>query len=144
MERLLGVAAGWVRKTARGGRGQTILIGAVTECILGEGKVEGVRLKDGRLIPADLVVMALGIRPNTALATEAGLAVGRGIHVDDHTVTSDPSITAAGECVEHRGLFSALVAPLGGVGGLLARGVRTGARCGRTGAATGPRPTRGG
>src|SRR3546814_5821201 len=53
-----------------------------------------------------LVVMAVGIRPNTALAKEAGLAVGRGIHVDDHMVTSDPSITAVGECVEHRGLRS--------------------------------------
>src|SRR3546814_7014725 len=76
MERQLDEAAGWLLKTALEGRGQTILTGADTECILGESKVEGVRLKDGRLIPADLVVMAVGIRPNTALAKEAG-PIGR-------------------------------------------------------------------
>lgn len=112
MERQLDEAAGWLLKTALEARGQTILTGADTAEIYGEGKVEGVRLKDGREIPADIVVMAVGIRPSTALAREAGLAVGRGIHVDDHMVTSDPDILAVGECVEHDGNVYGLVAPL--------------------------------
>ncbi|SNS34656.1 nitrite reductase large subunit NirB [Sphingopyxis indica] len=112
MERQLDEAAGWLLKQALEARGQTILTGADTEAIVGEGKVEGVRLKDGTLIPADLVVMAVGIRPSVALARDAGLAVGRGIQVDDHMVTSDPNILAVGECVEHDGQVYGLVAPL--------------------------------
>ena len=69
-------------------------------------------LDDGRELPCDLLVMAVGIRPNTALAKASGLAVGRGIHVDDHMVTSDPDILAVGECVEHQGAVFGLVAPL--------------------------------
>ena len=64
-------------------------------------------LEDGREIPADLVVMAVGIRPNTGLAKAAGLAVERGIVVDDDMRTSDPAIYAVGECVEHRGSATA-------------------------------------
>ncbi len=64
------------------------------------------------MLPADLVVMAAGIRPNIALAKQAGLACGRGIQVDDGMVTSDPAIYAVGECVEHRGAVFGLVAPL--------------------------------
>lgn len=112
MERQLDEAAGWLLKTALEGRGQTILTGADTAEIYGNGKVEGVRLKDGREIPADIVVMAVGIRPSTTLAKEAGLAVGRGIQVDDHMVTSDADILAVGECVEHDGNVYGLVAPL--------------------------------
>jgi len=112
MERQLDEAAGWLLKTALEERGQTILTGADTAEILGDGKVEGVRLKDGRVIPASIVVMAVGIRPNVRLARDAGLAVGRGIHVDDHMVTSDPNILAVGECVEHDGNVYGLVAPL--------------------------------
>jgi len=112
MERQLDEAAGWLLKQELESRGQTILTGADTAEIVGDGKVEGVRLKDGRVIPASLVVMAVGIRPNTALAREAGLAVGRGIQVDDHMVTSDPAVLAVGECVEHRGAVYGLVAPL--------------------------------
>ena len=112
MERQLDEAAGWLLKTALEARGQTILTGANTESIYGDGKVEGVRLKDGREIPASLVVMAVGIRPATALAREAGLTVNRGICVDDHMVTSDPDILAVGECVEHDGNVYGLVAPL--------------------------------
>ncbi|MGK6319153.1 nitrite reductase large subunit NirB [Sphingomonas sp. DT-204] len=112
MERQLDEAAGWLLKTALEARGQTILTGADTAEILGADAVEGVRLKDGRTIPASLVVMAVGIRPNVALAREAGLEVGRGIKVDDHMVTSDPAILAVGECVEHDGQVYGLVAPL--------------------------------
>ncbi|MBE1526496.1 nitrite reductase (NADH) large subunit [Sphingopyxis sp. OAS728] len=112
MERQLDEAAGWLLKEALEGRGQTILTGADTAEIVGTGKVEGVKLKDGTLIPASLVVMAVGIRPSVALAREAGLAVGRGIQVDDHMVTSDPAVLAVGECVEHDGQVYGLVAPL--------------------------------
>ncbi|ASR50252.1 nitrite reductase large subunit NirB [Blastomonas fulva] len=112
MERQLDEAAGWLLKAALEGRGQTILTGANTAEILGEGKVEGVRLTDGRNIPASLVVMAAGIRPNVKLAKEAGLAVNRAILVDDQMVTSDPAILAVGECVEHRGQVYGLVAPI--------------------------------
>jgi nitrite reductase (NADH) large subunit len=112
MERQLDEAAGWLLKEALEARGQVILTGADTAEIYGQGKVEGVRLKDGRDIPAALVVMAVGIRPNVKLARDAGLAIGRGIHVDDHLVTSDANILAVGECVEHNGLVYGLVAPL--------------------------------
>jgi nitrite reductase (NADH) large subunit len=113
MERQLDEAAGWLLKAELERRGQTILTGADTAEILGEdGKVTGVRLKDGREIPASIVVMAVGIRPATALAREAGLVVERGIVVDDHMVTSDPAVLAVGECVQHRGACYGLVAPL--------------------------------
>ncbi|RHW19057.1 NAD(P)/FAD-dependent oxidoreductase [Sphingomonas gilva] len=112
MERQLDEAAGWLLKTALEERGQAVLIGADTAEIMGDGKVEGVRLKDGREIPASLVVMAVGIRPNVALAREAGVAVNRGIVVDDNMVTSDPAILAVGECAEHRGMVYGLVAPI--------------------------------
>jgi nitrite reductase (NADH) large subunit len=112
MERQLDEAAGWLLKNALEARGQTILTGADTAEIVGTGKVEGVKLKDGTLIPASLVVMAVGIRPSVALARDAGLAVGRGIQVDDHMVTSDAAILAVGECVEHDGQVYGLVAPL--------------------------------
>lgn len=112
MERQLDEAAGWLLKQALEGRGQTILTGADTAEIVGDGKVEGVKLKDGTLIPASLVVMAVGIRPSVALARDAGIAVGRGIQVDDHMVTSDPAVLAVGECVEHDGQVYGLVAPL--------------------------------
>ncbi|UIJ46103.1 nitrite reductase large subunit NirB [Sphingomonas cannabina] len=112
MERQLDEAAGWLLKSALEARGQTILTGADTAEIVGTDAVEGVRLKDGRTIPASLVVMAVGIRPNVALARDCGLEVGRGIKVDDHMVTSDPAILAVGECVEHDGQVYGLVAPL--------------------------------
>ena len=112
MERQLDEAAGWLLKHELEGRGLTIHTQADTAEILGDHRAEGVRLKDGREIPADLVVMAVGIKPNIALAEEAELDIGRGIRVDDHMATSDPAIFAVGECVEHRGACYGLVAPL--------------------------------
>ncbi|MEG3088310.1 nitrite reductase large subunit NirB [Sphingomonas sp. PB4P5] len=112
MERQLDEAAGWLLKSALEARGQVILTEANTAEIVGDTHVEGVRLKDGTLIPASLVVMAVGIRPSVALARAAGLEIGRGIKVDDHMVTSDPAILAVGECVEHDGNVYGLVAPL--------------------------------
>ncbi|MEO6151949.1 MAG: nitrite reductase large subunit NirB [Croceibacterium sp.] len=113
MERQLDEAAGWLLKSELERRGQMILTGADTEAILErDGHVSGVRLKDGREIAADLVVMAVGIRPNTTLAKAAGLECERGIMVDDHMVTSDPAVFAVGECVQHQGQCYGLVAPL--------------------------------
>ena len=113
MERQLDEAAGYLLKTELERRGQTIITGGDTAEIIGAGgQVAGVRLKDGREFAADIVVMAVGIRPATALAKLAGLDVERGILVDDHMVTSDPAIMAVGECVQHRGTCYGLVAPL--------------------------------
>ncbi len=113
MERQLDEAAGWLLKEELEARGQVILTGADTAEIVGtDGHVSAVRLKDGREIPADIVVMAVGIRPATALAKAAGLEVERGIMVDDHMVTSDANVLAVGECVQHRGACYGLVAPL--------------------------------
>lgn len=113
MERQLDEAAGYLLKSELERRGQTILTGADTAEIVGrDGHVAGVRLKDGREIAADIVVMAVGIRPATTLARAAGLEVERGIMVDDHMVTSDPAVMAVGECVQHRGACYGLVAPL--------------------------------
>ncbi|MGH6998624.1 MAG: (2Fe-2S)-binding protein, partial [Phenylobacterium sp.] len=70
------------------------------------------KLKDGRVLPCDILVMAVGIRPNVALARDSGLEIGRGVVVDDAMRTSDPAILAVGECAEHRGQCYGLVAPI--------------------------------
>lgn len=113
MERQLDAAAGYLLREALIKKGITVLCGANSKEIAGEdGHVRALVLDDGRELPCDLLVMAVGIRPNTALAKASGLAVGRGIHVDDQMVTSDPDILAVGECVEHQGAVFGLVAPL--------------------------------
>jgi nitrite reductase (NADH) large subunit len=93
-------------------RGLRILLGVQTEAILGEGKVQSVRLTDGVDVPADLVVMAAGVRPNVALARAAGLHVERAIVVDDTLQSYDPRVYAVGECVQHRRATFGLVAPI--------------------------------
>ncbi|MGJ9383872.1 nitrite reductase large subunit NirB [Salipaludibacillus sp. CF4.18] len=80
--------------------------------ILGNACVDGIRFKDEEELACDLVVMAVGIRPNVSLAKESGLEVKRAIVVDDHMRTTDPSIYAVGECAEHQGIAYGLVAPL--------------------------------
>ena len=112
MERQLDPNAAYLLQKAIEKRGIEVLTGANTNAILGDSKVTAVRLQDGRTLPADLVVMAVGIRPNTALAKEAGLEVKRGLVVDDFLRTNDENIFAVGECVEHRGQCYGLVAPL--------------------------------
>ena len=84
---------------------------ATTKAIGGES-IEGLAFSDGTTLACDLVVVAAGIRPHTALATQAGLVVNRGIVVGDDLATSDPHIYAVGECAEHRGQTYGLVAPL--------------------------------
>jgi nitrite reductase (NADH) large subunit len=112
MERQLdAVSAGMMRADLEA-RGLRVLTEASTKAIAGEDRVTALHLADGRELKADLVVMAVGIRPSVALARAAGLAVGRGVRVDDAMRTSDPAIFAVGECVEHRGQIFGLVAPL--------------------------------
>ncbi|CAG1005489.1 MAG: NAD(P)/FAD-dependent oxidoreductase [Rhizobiaceae bacterium] len=112
MERQLDPAAGYLLQKAIEARGIEVLTRANTKAIVGDGKVEGVELADGTLIPASLVVMAVGIRPNATLAKEAGLEVNRGIVTDRYMRTSDPEILAIGECAEVGGHVYGLVAPL--------------------------------
>lgn len=115
MERQLDEVAGGLLRQSLERRGLRFEMGAQTEALLGDddGRVRAVRFKDGREVPAELVVMAAGIRPNTELAERAGLHCQRGIVVSDtlQTVT-DPRIYAVGECAAHRGVAYGLVAPL--------------------------------
>lgn len=112
MDRQLDPAAGALLKGALEARGIAVRLEANTRAILGEPKVTGVELAGGEVVPADLVVMAVGIRPNAGLARDCGLAVGRGIVVDAGMATSDPAILALGECAEVGGMVYGLVAPL--------------------------------
>jgi nitrite reductase (NADH) large subunit len=112
MERQLDPAAGLLLKQALVARGIKVLTSANTKAILGTTRVEGVELADGQVLQASLVVMAVGIRPNAALAKDAGLTVNRGILVDDTLATSDPAIYALGECAEYEAQVFGLVAPL--------------------------------
>ena len=115
MERQLDDIAGRMLQQSLADRGLHFEMAAQTSALLGhdDGRVRAIQFKDGRELPADLVVMAVGIRPNTALAEQAGLLCNRGIAVTDtlQTVT-DPRIYAVGECAAHRGVAYGLVAPL--------------------------------
>jgi nitrite reductase (NADH) large subunit len=93
-------------------RGLKFKLVAKTSYLCGETEVSGVGFEDGSELPADLVVMAVGVRPNIELARAAGLPCDRGVLVDDTMLTNDPSIYAVGECVQHRGKTFGLVAPL--------------------------------
>lgn len=114
MERQLDPAAGRLLQQSLQDRGLKFLLGKNTKEIIGNenGRVKAVRFDDGLEVPAELVVMAVGIRPNTALAESAGLYCNRGIVVNDTMQTYDPRIYAVGECVNHRGTAYGLVAPL--------------------------------
>ncbi|WP_082928570.1 NAD(P)/FAD-dependent oxidoreductase [Cupriavidus gilardii] len=112
MDRQLDANAAALLKRTLERRGLRILLGANTSEILGETRVTGVRLADGTQIPADLVVMAAGVRPNAELARAAGLHCERAIVVDDTLQTYDPRIYAVGECVQHRQATFGLVAPI--------------------------------
>jgi nitrite reductase (NADH) large subunit len=111
MERQLDARAALMLKRAVEARGIAVRLAAETVRICGSKRVEAVELRDGSTIAADAVVVAVGIRPNVGLARMAGLAVDRGIVVDDQLATSSTDIYAIGECAEHRGLCYGLVAP---------------------------------
>jgi nitrite reductase [NAD(P)H] large subunit len=112
MERQLDVAAGELLRRELDARGIAFFTNSQTEAILGTGRAEAVLLADGRRIPADFVVLAVGIRPNIDLARTANLDVNRGILVGDDMGTSDSDIYAVGECIEHNGQVFGLVAPI--------------------------------
>jgi nitrite reductase (NADH) large subunit len=111
MERQMDPASGGLLAAALQARGIAVLTGASTREICGSDRVRAVALADGREIPADLVVLAAGVRPRAGLARAAGLVCSRGIVVDDGMRTSDPAIFAIGENAEHRGAVVGLLAP---------------------------------
>ncbi len=92
--------------------GITAKTGASTKELTGHTSVTGVKFGDGTEIPADMVVISAGIRPNVDLAKECGIACERAIVVDDQMRTNDPAVFSVGECVQHRGMIYGLVAPL--------------------------------
>ncbi|MGX0037847.1 nitrite reductase [NAD(P)H] large subunit [Staphylococcus warneri] len=112
MEMQLDRKAGQMLKNDLEQQGMRFELQANTQEILGDKDVEAVRLADGRVLEADLVVMAVGIRPYTEVAKAAGLEVNRGIIVNAYMQTSDPNIFAVGECAECEGKVYGLVAPL--------------------------------
>ncbi|HUG24337.1 nitrite reductase large subunit NirB [Piscinibacter sp.] len=115
MERQLDDVAGGLLRKSLEDRGLKFMIGAQTQALIGDknGRVMAVQFKDGTEIPADLVVMAAGIRPNTELAEKIGIHCNRGIVVSDTMQTiTDPRVYSVGECAAHRGIAYGLVAPL--------------------------------
>lgn len=114
MERQLDNVAGKMLQKSLEDRGLNFLLGKNSQEVIGDehGHVKGLRFTDGTEIPAQLVVMAVGIRPNTQLAEETGIYCNRGIVVNDTMQTYDPKVYSVGECVNHRGTAYGLVAPL--------------------------------
>jgi nitrite reductase (NADH) large subunit len=111
MERQLDAEGAALLASAMAARGIAVRLNSATKGFFGADKVEGVELADGAIIPADLVVIAIGVRPNAELARAAGLAVDRGVVVDDGMASEDASIFAIGECAQHRGQVYGLVEP---------------------------------
>jgi nitrite reductase [NAD(P)H] large subunit len=114
LEKQLDKTAGIMLQKSLEAKGLKFHLKTNTETIIGnkEGRVSAVRFKEGFEIPADLVVLTVGIRPNFALAESAGIHCDKGIVVNDTMQTFDPRVYAVGECVSHRGLSYGLVAPL--------------------------------
>ncbi len=112
MERQLDTTSGHLLQRAIEARGIKVITKANTKAILGNKRCEAVELADGTRLPAELVIMAVGIRPNAQLAKTAGLTVNRGIVVDATMRTSDPDVFALGECAEAEAQVFGLVAPL--------------------------------
>jgi nitrite reductase (NADH) large subunit len=127
MERQLDAPAAELLKSLVERKGIEVLLNANTARLHGETRVEGVELADGRRIAAEAVIFAAGIRPNVALARDAGIAVNRGVIVDDHLQTGAPDIFALGECAEHRGICYGLVEPAYEQARVLARHLAGGA-----------------
>jgi nitrite reductase (NADH) large subunit len=111
MERQLDAPAAALLKTLVERKGVRILLEANTARIHGDDRVARVELADGRMLEADAVIFAAGIRPNAALARDAGIPVNRGIVVDDRMATGIDDVFALGECAEHRGTCYGLVEP---------------------------------
>lgn len=123
MERQLDETAGKMLQDELEKQGMKFLLAKQTTKLTGRKRVTGVAFADGSIEKADLVVMAVGIRPNVQLAKESGFEVNRGIVVNDYMQTSDPDVYAVGECAEHREIVYGLVAPLYDQGKVLAKHV---------------------
>ncbi|MCR6109281.1 NAD(P)/FAD-dependent oxidoreductase [Bacillus sp. A301a_S52] len=121
MERQLDASASAMLKKELESQGMNFLMNHHTEAILGSERVKKVSFKDGRTVKADLVVMAVGIKPNIAVAEASGIETNRGVVVDDYMQTSAPDVYAVGECAEHREMVYGLVAPLYEQGKTLAK-----------------------
>ncbi|GJM75339.1 hypothetical protein HMSSN036_75550 [Paenibacillus macerans] len=121
MERQLDEPAARMLQRELEAQGMKFLLQKQTASIYGHRRAEGLEFADGSRLEADLVVMAVGIRPNVELAKSAGLEVKRGIIVNDDLETSAPGVYAVGECAEHRGIAYGLVAPLYEQGSVLAK-----------------------
>ncbi|MFJ7727276.1 nitrite reductase large subunit NirB [Neobacillus sp. NPDC097160] len=120
MERQLDPIASSLLRAELEAQGMNFLMEKETVEILGEERVTGLRFKDGSEVEADLVVMAIGIKSNTAVAKNSDIYVNRGIVVNDFMETSEPNVYAVGECAEHREIVYGLVAPLYEQGKVLA------------------------
>lgn len=114
LNRQMDKQAGTMLRTELEQRGLKFKMAATTESLISdaEGHVSAVQFEDGSQLPCDLFVMAIGVKPNMALAQEAGLYCERGIVVNDVLQSYDPCIYAVGECIQHRGMTFGLVAPL--------------------------------
>jgi nitrite reductase (NADH) large subunit len=121
MERQLDVPAATLLRELVERKGVAVALNANTARIVGEGRVEAIELTDGQRLPCEAVIFAAGIRPNISLARDAGLAVHRGIIVDDVMQSSADGVYALGECAEHRGLVYGLVEPAYEQAAVLAR-----------------------
>ncbi|WCK55618.1 nitrite reductase large subunit NirB [Aneurinibacillus sp. Ricciae_BoGa-3] len=123
MERQLDPTASKLLQAELESQGMKFLMNKQTEEILGHDRVQALRFTDGTGVEADLVVMAAGIRPNVSLAKESGIAVNRGIVVNDWLKTNIANVYAVGECAEHRGVVYGLVAPLYEQAAVLAKSI---------------------
>ncbi len=112
MERQLDFYSADLLKKEIEAQGIDVILKADTERLIGEVDIRAVQLKTGEILPADLCVMAVGIRPNIALADPAGLLCERGVVVNDQMQTSGRDIYAVGECAQHRNIAYGLVQPL--------------------------------
>ncbi|MEP7341751.1 MAG: nitrite reductase large subunit NirB [Acidobacteriota bacterium] len=113
MEVQLDAIAGATLRRSMEAMGVRVHLNKATTAILGDGQVTGLLFKDGSTLECDMIVISAGIRPNVQLARDAGLAVERGIVVNDGiTSVDDPDIFAVGECAQHNGMVYGLVAPL--------------------------------
>ncbi|MBC8167825.1 MAG: NAD(P)/FAD-dependent oxidoreductase [Bryobacteraceae bacterium] len=112
MDRQLDATAGRYLEEKMRRLGMKVLLSRRTAALLGGERVEAVQFDNGEIIPAEMVVVAAGIKPNAELGRLAGLEVKRGIVVNDFMETSHPAIFAVGECVEHRGTSYGLIGPL--------------------------------
>jgi nitrite reductase (NADH) large subunit len=121
MERQLDAPAAAMLQTELEAQGMKFLLSKNTTAITGKKRVKGLTFSDGSQLEADLVVMAVGIRPNVSLAKAHGIDINLGIVVNDYMETNIPDIYAVGECVEHRGVAYGLVAPLYEQGDVLAK-----------------------